>query len=191
MLSHEAYYLLERITNLMRVEAFAVGKRYGLQSAQLEALTYLAHCNRYSDTPQAVADFLGRTKGTVSQNLKALEEKGLLRKRRNGKDKRLIHLRPTTKGRRIIQESLPADLIARGFDVMPSSAEKTTVEMLRRLLGAIQKANGLKSFASCHTCRFNIRVADGYFCDLTQEPLSPQDALLLCREHEYPSMTGT
>nr|MBA3613554.1 MarR family transcriptional regulator [Nitrospirales bacterium] len=69
MSAQEANDVLERLTNLQRMEARAFGLRYGLQPVQMEALTYLTQCNRYSNTPQAVAEYLGLTKGTVSQSL--------------------------------------------------------------------------------------------------------------------------
>ena len=50
----------------------------GLNPAQWEALRYLNRANRYSRTPGGVADFLGATKGTISQTVSALESKGLI-----------------------------------------------------------------------------------------------------------------
>ena len=63
----EAHHLIERLGNLVRADARAVCNDYDMRPVQLEALEFLTQCNRYSDTPQAVAEFLGLTKGTVSQ----------------------------------------------------------------------------------------------------------------------------
>lgn len=79
--------LIERLGNLVRADVRAVCHASGVRPVQLEALHYLTQCNRYSDTPQAVAEYLGLTKGTVSQTLKVLEEKGLLKKRSDPGDK--------------------------------------------------------------------------------------------------------
>ena len=40
---------LERLSNLLRTEARRSGTAYGLQPVQLQALHYLAICNRYSE----------------------------------------------------------------------------------------------------------------------------------------------
>ncbi|MEN8763252.1 MAG: MarR family transcriptional regulator, partial [Thiogranum sp.] len=93
--------LIERLGNLVRANVRAVCSEYGLRPVQLEAMRFLTQCNRYSDTPQAVAEYLGLTKGTVSQTLKVLEKKGLLRKLGDAKDKRVVHLNPTAKGVRL------------------------------------------------------------------------------------------
>ena len=41
--------------NLVRADVRAVCHASGVRPVQLEALHYLTQCNRYSDTPQAVA----------------------------------------------------------------------------------------------------------------------------------------
>ncbi|MCA9453857.1 MAG: MarR family transcriptional regulator, partial [Nitrospira sp.] len=105
MSAQEANDVLERLCNLQRMEARAFGLRYGLQPVQMEALTYLTQCNRYSNTPQAVAEYLGLTKGTVSQSLKVLEQKGFLRKEADHEDKRIVRLAPTTKGSNLVKKA--------------------------------------------------------------------------------------
>ena len=181
----DAHDLLERLCNLLRNDLRAVGNDYGLQPVQLEALVFLCRCNRYSDTPQAVTEFLGLTKGTVSQTLKALVRKGFLVKQGDAADRRLVHLRPTARGRRLVACAIPEKSMAGGFSELSGSEASETVAVLRRLLRATQQANGLKSFATCNSCRFNRREGAGHICGLTLEPLSEQDILLLCREHEY------
>ncbi|MEN8130802.1 MAG: MarR family winged helix-turn-helix transcriptional regulator [Pseudomonadota bacterium] len=178
--------LIERLGNLVRADVRAVCNEYGMRPAQLEALGFLTQCNHYSDTPQAVAEFLGLTKGTVSQTLKVLEQKGLLRKRGDARDKRLVHLKPTAKGRRMVEHTVPAESLTCGLEKLSKSESQLTVRALRVLLRSVQKANGLRTFAPCHTCRFNQRRDGGYFCGLTHEPLEEHDVALLCREHQYP-----
>ena len=87
------YPLIERIGNLLRTELRKSGHDLGLQPVHLEALHFLSICNRYSDTPMAVTDYLGATKGTVSQTLKVLETKGYLTKVVDVKDRRVQHLK--------------------------------------------------------------------------------------------------
>lgn len=178
--------LIERLGNLVRADVRAVFHATGVRPVQLEALNYLTQCNRYSDTPQAVAEYLGLTKGTVSQTLKILDEKGLLRKRSDINDKRLVHLKPTAKGRRLVEQVVPSESLALGADKLAASERQAIVEALQVLLRSVQKANDLKTFAPCHTCRFNQKNEAGYLCKLTEEPLAEDDVALICREHQYP-----
>ncbi len=183
--------IVERLGNLLRADVRAACHAQGVRPVQFEALNYIAQCNRYSDTPQAVAEYLGLTKGTVSQTIKALETKGLLRKCIDKQDKRVVHLKPTARGRRLVDQTAPADSVVRGIDRMTVGEQTAMVEALQRLLRAMQQANGLKTFAPCHTCRFNQQREGGYFCELTQEPLAEDDVKLLCREHQYSPRMGT
>jgi DNA-binding MarR family transcriptional regulator len=74
------YDYVERLSELLRIDSRQAGADHGLQPVQLEALHYLSICNRYSDTPAAVTESLGQTKGTVSKTLRVLKRKGLLSK---------------------------------------------------------------------------------------------------------------
>ena len=184
--ARDVHDLIERLGNLVRANMRAVCSEFGVRPVQLETLRFLTQCNRYSDTPQAVTEFLGLTKGTVSQTLKVLERKRLLRKRSDPQDKRLVHLKPTAKGRRLVERAVPAASVALGVGKPPISDNQLAVDALRTLLRSVQVANDLKTFAPCHDCRFIRECEDGYFCGLTHEPLADQDTALLCREHRYP-----
>jgi len=179
--------LLERLNNLLRIEVRTLGLKYGLQPVQIEALAYLIRCNRYSDTPQAVTEYLGLTKGTGSQSLKVLAQKGFLQKQQDTKDKRITHLSPTTKGRKLIDQSFPAQSLASALATTRSLLVEELESALRSILREMQRINDRKTFAACHTCRFNEHHVNAYVCGLTQEPLSKRDVQLICREHEYPS----
>ena len=189
--SREVHDLIERLGNLVRADVRAVCHECGVRPGQLEVLRFLTQCNRYSDTPQAVTEFLGLTKGTVSQTIKVLEHKGLLSKKDDVADKRLVHLKPTVKGRRLVERTVPAKSLVSGLQHLAGSESKTVEKVLRDLLQSIQKANGYKTFAPCHTCRFNQQHDGRYFCGLTQEPLMDREVVLICREHQYPLMAGT
>ncbi|MEN8132898.1 MAG: MarR family transcriptional regulator, partial [Pseudomonadota bacterium] len=87
---------------------------------------------------------------------------------------------------RLVRRAVPAVSLVRGFGELSKSESQATVDSLRVLLRSIQKANDLKTFAPCHTCRFNQKHEGSFFCGLTKEPLTDQDVVLLCREHKYP-----
>ena len=176
---------LERVCNLLRVQARASGAARGLQPVQLEMLHYLGQCNRYSNTPQAVADYLGQTKGTVSQTLKVLEAKRLVRKVSDPHDKRVIRLKVTPAGRRLLAEVVPARFLRDTTAALSENQRERIKGGLQTLLRTAQRVKGLKTFAACGTCRYNRKGAGGYLCGLTGEPLAESDLDLICREHQY------
>ena len=111
MKTNQIYDYVERLSELLRVDARQKGAEHGLLPVQLEVLHYLSICNQYSDTPMAVTEYLGQTKGTVSQTLKVLENKALLVKVSDEKDKRTTHLSLSPKGRRLVNEIIPTQLL--------------------------------------------------------------------------------
>ena len=177
--------VLERLGALLRNDARQRGLPYGLLPVQVEALLYLARCNRYSDTPQAVTEFLGSTKGTVSQTLKVLERDGLVAKRTDPADRRVVRLRLTTQGQELATELSVPPLLEDALLVDRPRAERLRKD-LNDLLIAMQLGGGHRTFGACNTCRFFLSKDDGFRCGLTKEPLSPADTRLICREHETP-----
>ena len=178
------YQLLERIGNLLRVEQRLVGNEFGLQEVHLQVLFYLSRCNRYSNTPIAVTDYLNATKGTVSQSLKVLEKKGYILKEADPKDRRVVHLILTTKGQELLKQIVPPSLFTDAVKELTDQQVKSLEMQLSLLLSSLQRANRSRSFGVCRTCRFLLREEEGFRCGLTQEPLSNDDSFRICREHE-------
>jgi DNA-binding MarR family transcriptional regulator len=102
--------LIERMSALIRSEERKKCTSLGLQTVHLQALNYVSLCNKYSDTPAALANYLGMTRGTVSQTLSLLEKKGYLKKTSDTKDRRVVHLTLLPEGRAVFEQAKPAEL---------------------------------------------------------------------------------
>ena len=179
--------LIERLGNLLRVEERASGE--GLLPVHVQMLSYLSVCNRYSDTPAAVTEFVGATKGTSSQSIAVLERKGFLRKRPDGADGRVVHLGLTAKGRRFVENNFPPDAFGAAIGKMKPGDRASLARLLTGLLSSLQKGNGGRTFGVCHTCRHFRKDAlpGSHQCGLTLEPLSGDESIKICREHERPA----
>ncbi len=175
--------LSERLGNLAEARLKAAVLAQGLQAVHARILLYLAHANRYSNTPLAVADYLGLTKGTVSQSLILLENKGYLVKRADERDGRVVRLVLTEAGQALagaVEDESVARLAEAGRG-LPDGLLDALTEVLRRL----QWAEGRRSFGQCRTCRHHLDEAPGQWrCGLTGEALTAEDGERICREHE-------
>lgn len=179
------YNYVERINNLLRVDSRSKGAEYGLQPIQLEALHYLSICNKYSNTPMAVTEYLGQTKGTVSQTLKVLENKKYLSKHSDIDDKRMTHLKVTALGQTVLKRSIPTPKFMRACEELPKEVQVQVKSSLNHLLVSFINANDLKSFGVCNSCRHHQRNKENqYFCGLVKVALSDNEINLICREHE-------
>jgi len=178
------YQLLERIGNLLRTEIRKAGAKAGLQPVHLQALYYLSQCNRYSDTPAAVTDYLGATKGTVSQTLSILEKKGYIEKTTDANDRRVQHLALTESAHALLHTSLPPKFFAKAESKLMEADAGGAVQFLTQLLRELQYANQSKTFGVCKTCHFFLSHSEGYQCGLTREMLQEKDIVKICREHQ-------
>ncbi|KPA51899.1 MarR family transcriptional regulator [Photobacterium leiognathi subsp. mandapamensis] len=182
------HQLLERIGNLIRNETRACLVEHGLQPVQLEALYYLSMCNRFSDTPKAVTEYLGLTKGTVSQSLKVLESKGYVSKNLDPSDKRITHIALTAQGKALIAKTQPSKLLKNVWAKATLNQNGLDGDVLQQqlesLLLTLQQQNQCKSFGVCKTCKHNQTLTDGtHLCGLTQLALSETDIQKICIEH--------
>lgn len=180
-LAAEAAQLIDRLERLVR----SGESRHGLNPAQWEALRYLARANRFSRTPAALADFLGSTRGTVSQSLISLEEKGHVARTQSARDRRSVDLALTKHGQALLEED-PLMRLAADIAASRTADLGVVVELLRDLLSRAIARNGGRPFGVCRTCRYFQKLpstADSYArCALLDEPLSRDDSLAICAE---------
>lgn len=185
MNSNPIYDYVERLSELLRIDSRKAGATHGLQPVQLEVLHYLSLCNKYSDTPMAVTDYLGLTKGTVSQTLKVLEKKELLTKQVDKDDKRIAHLKLSEKGEKLLKNTIPTAIFVNACEEMTDEKQSEIAASLKQLLSTLLQANNFKTFGVCSSCRYNSKAENGgYFCNLVKQPLAESDTQLICKEHE-------
>ena len=179
-MSISADILFERLSSLHRSLMRQVANEHGLQLVHVEILQYLDICNRYSNTAQALTEYLGQTKGSISQSLKFLEENGLVERAPCEKDKRITRLTPSKRARTLIGQLATATKPA-----IPDTPEN--IHVLRNTLRHWQATHvSSKSFGQCQTCRFYTRDRGlGFRCGLTQEVLTTEDSVKICREHQH------
>ncbi|HSC35220.1 MAG TPA: MarR family winged helix-turn-helix transcriptional regulator [Thermodesulfobacteriota bacterium] len=179
--------LIERLGNLLRAEERNSGT--GLMPVHVQMLSYLSICNRYSDTPAAVTEFSGATKGTSSQSIAVLERKGFLRKRPDKADGRAIHLDLTAKGRRFVENNFPPPGFGSAIEDMKPGDSESLARLLTGLLTTLQRRNRGRMFGVCRTCRHFRKDAlpGSHQCGLTLEPLTEDESMKICREHERPA----
>ncbi len=176
--------LLERLAALIQQSVREEALRHGLQPVHLQILAYLARANRYSALPIAIAEYLGITRGTVSQSLALLERKGFIAKAPDEQDARRVQLRLTPAGETLLaggwSERLDAALVAMGVDREALETE------LRALLVGLQRSNGQRPFGICRRCAHFLRQAGEARCGLTGESLAEAQTEKLCREWTAP-----
>ena len=180
-IAHRVAELVDRLCRLTRELQYV----HGLNPAQWEALRFIGRANRYSRNPSALSEFLGTTKGTVSQTLIALESKGYIRRARSTSDRRVIELELTDAGCDLLRTD-PVLKIERMVDDMGAELGAPLVRGLSLLLHDMQLEVGAREFGVCQLCaEFRRDGARGFkagthHCGLTGEALSDSETSLIC-----------
>ena len=176
--------LIEYMAALIRSEERRRCTELKLQLVHFQVLEYLSLCNKYSDTPAAITNYLGMTRGTVSQTLILLEKRELIEKRQDQIDKRVFHIQLLKKGFSTYHKAKPTELFEKAATILDKNSSITSGEKIFiEALTALQKANNSQSFGICRTCKNFTRLSAGFFCELTQEKLSKNDSEKICQEH--------
>ncbi len=175
----------ERLARLMRAEEFGDG----LNPAQWEALRFLARANRFSNSPGALTRYLGATKGTISQTVKALERKKLIEKKSRPGEKRSVILTLTGTGHAMMAKD-PWSGLAEACAALGGKTRRRMDKGLAELLGHEFTRHASPSFGSCGTCRFwradgRLDDANGpHLCMLFDEPIGTNESMQICISHE-------
>ncbi len=177
--------LLDRVGRVTRGLQFVDG----LSPAQWEALRFLARANRYSRGPSALAKFLGTTKGTISQTLIAMENKGYISRLRGERDKRSVVLELTSAGEALLDRD-PLRVVDEVVARLPDSERNTISDGLSRLLHDVQRRLDSNGFGICKACSLFAAAGaadenDGpHRCGLTGEPVGPSESHRICVNYQ-------
>jgi len=187
----QARDLAELIVQLSRT---AHGYVSGLSPAQWSVLRYLDRANRFSSTVSAFAEFHATTRGTASQTVKSLVERGYVRKERSKADGRSAILELTASGRKVLEQDPFSALIDAAAE-LPVGLSTQTLKGLQRLLTELQKRDSLSSFGKCADCEYlgeapgqdgNERDGASFVCALMDERLQEIDLAEICANFRPP-----
>ncbi len=155
-------------------------------------MRFIARANLYSRSPGALAEFLGITRGTASQTLIALENKGFLRRVKGGADRRAVQLELTEQGQMVLRRD-PIGAIEQAAAGLDPEVAGNLVRGLSRLLHDLQDRYAIKPFGICADCSLFCVTAQQRaagqverpagappVCGMTGDILSTKETGLLC-----------
>ncbi len=161
----------------------------GLNPAQWTAIRYFGRANRFSRTVSAFALYHGTTRGTASQTVKALVEKGYLRRRQVKTDHRSFRLELSAKARKLLAQDPIGDLVS-AAGVLSAERQTSLVEGLQAILGRLVKHRGGPLFGVCPSCTHLrgegccLESSHSYECGLFGEPLSEEELAEICVNYQ-------
>ncbi len=172
----------ELIVHLARLAQSGAGEG-ALTPAQWTALRFFARANSHSRTPSAFSAFHATTRGTASQTVKSLVERGLLARQRSELDGRSIRFDLTEAGRRALRRD-PLQALSRLLDGLPEAGRAQFLETLQRLAGGLADRRESANFGTCADC-VHCEGATGApaYCRCMDNTLLTEDMDALCVDY--------
>lgn len=178
------FEIIGRMAALIRAEERRKCTQLKIQMVHYQVLDYLSRCNKYSDSAASISNYLGMTRGTVSQTLIILETRGFIKKQQDPSDKRVFHIQLLAKGVSILSKTKPTEMFKKATITLESDTNFVgEKDVFSNALTALQKANNSNYFGVCKTCHYFTSQSSGFFCALTQEQLYRHESELICQEH--------
>jgi len=177
---------LERISQVFRVLLWNESKEHSLSPIQIQVLIFLLHHTEEKRKVTYLADEFNMTKATISDTIKTLEQKKLIKKDYEPHDTRSYIIQLTKKGKAIArQTSLFTEQLQVPIDKLHSDDKEN---LLLSLIGIIQHLNKTEVITiqrMCLTCSHHKKAENGksHFCKLLNQNLYTKDLRIDCPEH--------
>ena len=161
----------------------------GLTPAQWSVLRYLSRANRFSRTVSAFAEFHGTTRGTASQTVKGLVNRGYLIRTRSERDGRSVRLDLTEKGKKALADD-PVEILVRAARALSRTARSSLEHALERMVRHVAQEYRKCPFGTCPSCLYlrgdgsRVESRSPYECGFLDEPLEDAELDQVCVNFE-------
>lgn len=176
---------LERISQAFKTLLWEQGVKHSVSPVQTQILIFLNFHAQELCQVTYLAKELNITKATISDAVKVLEKKGLVRKNAQPNDLRSFILELTTGGEKLAgQLALFSAGILEPVSDLTKHQKGALLDSLLELIHKLNEAGIISIQRMCHSCRFHSTKNDGHYCHLLQKPLKKSGLRVNCPEHE-------
>ena len=176
---------LERLSQVFRILLWEKAKEHSLSPIQIQLLIFIQHHSADKTTISYLAQEFNFTKPTISDAIKVLEQKNLIKKFTDSNDTRSYTIQLTASGKKIVTETenfanpLTA-IIAKASDV----DKKILWPNISNLIIQLNKLEVISVQRTCFNCKHYAIKNKIHFCNLLNQKLDTQDIRIDCGEFE-------
>jgi DNA-binding MarR family transcriptional regulator len=179
---------LERLGQALRGLLRAEAASHGLSPIQLQLLVQVSHNGPELSRVGALAERFDVTAPTVSDAVKALMQKGLVRREPAADDARAFELVLTPRGERVAAEAAGwAEEVRRIVAQLGTGERRVAFAVVARLIEALHRQGVITVARMCRTCCF-LRVREEgdapYWCGLLDFAMDEADLRIDCPDHQ-------
>ncbi|TVQ47587.1 MAG: MarR family transcriptional regulator [Saprospirales bacterium] len=178
---------LERIAQAFRVLLWQESKDFSLSPIMIQILIFLQNHHLKKRKVSYLADEFNMTKATISDSVRVLVQKELVRKEFDSTDNRSQILHLTAKGMEVAAKtSLFSQDIRKPIEQMNDTEKELLLLKLLDIISFLNKTGIITLQRMCLSCRYHQYKSDSksHFCNLLMEKLEVADLRIDCPEHE-------
>lgn len=176
---------LGKLAEVFRVLFQASAQDHGLSATQLQLLHFICY---HPDPLHRRGAFMARefnvTKATVSDSIKALEQKGLVQKSTDERDTRsfILSLTPQGEALALATASITGPLETT-VSMLPVAQKEQLTYTLFELIHRLNQAGVISTQRMCLNCKhYSGDHREDHYCHLVKQPLLAFDLRLECPE---------
>lgn len=176
---------LERLSQVFRILLWEKAKEQNLSPIQIQLLIFIQHHSEEKSTVSYLAQEFNLTKPTISDAIKILEQKNLVKKITDDADSRSYTMLLTAAGKKVVTET---EHFAHPVTEIISKATQTDKfvlwENIANLIRQLNKLEVISVQRTCYNCRHYAVKNKTPFCNLLEQKLKTEDIRIDCDEFE-------
>jgi len=176
---------LERISEVFKTLLWEKAKVHGISPIQIQILLFIdTHKPELCSVSHLAKEF-NLTKPTISDAVKVLDKKGLVKKDYSPTDNRSYILFVSEKGKKLLKElSSFSSPLKKELDKIEGEDLSSLYSTLTKLIYQLNQSGVLTVQRTCFGCRFYVNKSKSHYCNLLQKPLIDSEIRLDCDEFE-------
>jgi DNA-binding MarR family transcriptional regulator len=178
---------LEKISEVFRVLLWTEAKEHKLSPIQMQLLIFIKYHN--SDKQRRIASMareFNLTKATISDSIKVLEQKGLIKRTDDAVDSRSFNFSLTDQGAKLtgMIENFTLPLDGAIATLSPQQKDQFLVSVLD-LIYRLNQNGIINTQRMCYNCYYyNGDRQQTHFCNLMKKPLAIDELRIECPEQK-------
>ncbi|PIA78578.1 MarR family transcriptional regulator [Gaetbulibacter sp. 4G1] len=176
---------LERISEAFKVLLWEKAKLLGLSPIQIQILIFISYHKLEFCNVSHLAKEFNITKPTISDAVKVLVKKELIKKVFSSSDSRSYAIQLSNSGKVIVSETENfAQPLKKQLTAIDNGSLESTFNTLSKLIYKLNQIGVLTVQRTCYGCKFYQKNANQHFCNLLEKELKNSEIRIDCVEFE-------
>ncbi len=187
METEQISFALERLGTIFRGLLWDASFGLGLNPIQFQVLNFFHQKKDLKVTSSQLAEMFSVSNASMSDTLNSLSNKNLIIRKRDKKDKRILYISISAKGRQLVDKAKDWDKPIKDF--LSSIPEEDCVAIYTFLMTLLRKLyrdgtiNYLRMCFSCKWLELDEDNNEKYYCNLLKIPLEKFQLRVDCPDH--------